>query len=506
MNNYTASFTRLRTLNRDNWAKDFVASLVVFLVALPLCMGIAIASGVPPILGLLSGIIGGLIIGPLSGAPLQVSGPAAGLAVMVFQFTGQYGVESLFFLGLIIGVVQITAAKLGWGSYFKAVSPSLLKGMLCGIGVLILFSQIYVGIDLKPEGNALVGMINFPQIFWQKVWVEQSHLAPFLACLLSLAVMNGWSKVPGRLKEVFPAPLIAVVSVSLVCLAFGSSVQRIDIPDNLIQTIQFIDLSNFSQITPMMLFSALGIALIASTETLLCTKATDIIAKSRSSDYNKEIFAQGVGHLFVGLLGALPVTGVIVRSTANIQAGAKGRLSTTLHGLWLLLLVFLAPAVLEFIPISVLAAVLIATAIKLIDFRGVQSLVTSSRQNAFIFLATFAGIIGVDLLTGVIIGFVASLLVLVFDLLKLEIKTETAISDEGAHLKLNGKLSFLHIPKLDWHLAQVDHAKEVTLDLHDLDYIDQGASEELKNWKSLRSSHQTSLKIIPPKNQLKWAI
>lgn len=471
---------------------EFTASLVVFLVALPLCMGISIASGVPPIYGIISGIIGGIVVGAFSGSPLQVSGPAAGLAVMVYEFVAKFGLAALVPLGIIIGVVQLLAYRFRVGVYFKAVSPALLKGLLCGIGVLIFLSQLYVALDLKPVGTGLVNLLSYPETLYKSLILSQSSLIPFSLCLGTIAIMLAWGKVPGKISKTFPAPLIGVIAASVAANILGLDINFVTIPKDILSELHIASASSLQILSMPLLISSLGISLVASAETLLCTKATDVMSKSGSSDYNKEIMAQGIGHLLAGFLGVIPITGVIVRSTANIESGAKTRISTVLHGVWLLVLVFAAPGILELIPVSALASILIITGIKLMDFKGIVSIVKSSRQNSMIFVSTIALIVSVDLLTGVLAGFGMSLLVLISDLLKLEIET---IEEK---IVMKGRLSFLQIPQLNSHMSKVEKLSEVVFDLEGLEYMDEGAEDEIKNWKTLFSSQGKTVTIIPP--------
>ena len=446
--------------------------------------------GVPPIYGIISGIIGGIIVGALSGAPLQVSGPAAGLAVMVFDFVARYGLEALAPLGIFIGVFQILAYKFGTGVYFKAVSPALLKGLLVGIGGLIFSSQLFVGLDLNPVGTGVKNLIMFPETFIENVINTKAALHPFLVCMGTLITIIAWGKIKFKFAKVLPAPLMGVILSSAVCSFLGLNINYVSIPENIMDGLNIISMKSFTDFTPAFVLACISIAFVASVETLLCTNATDVLSKSGSSDYNKEIMAQGVGHVVAGILGVLPITGVIVRSTANIESGAKTRISTVLHGLWLLLFVFVASNVLELIPISTLSAILLVVGYKLMDFSGVKKLVTSSKQNAFIFLTTITLILSFDLMTGVIAGFGMSLIVLIKDLLNLDVKTEEE------KISLKGNLTFLQIPKLNNHLSEIEKYDNAVVDLSEVEYIDQGANTELNNWESIVKSQGKNVQLI----------
>ena len=340
--------------------RELLASVVVFLVALPLCMGIAIASGMPPAKGLITGIIGGLVVGWLAGSPLQVSGPAAGLAVLVFELVRQHGMLMLGPILLLAGFLQLVAGRLRLGCWFRVTAPAVVYGMLAGIGVLIVLSQIHVMLDGAPKPSGLDNLTGFPAALAEAIPILGGGLG-WQAGLLGLStmlVMYAWDKLrPQRLRFV-PGALLGVGLTTVVSLVLALQVKRVEVPENLADAIDWLrpsDLLNLAD--PQLLIAAFAVAFIASAETLLSAAAVDRMHSGQRSDFDKELSAQGVGNMLCGLLGALPMTGVIVRSSANVQAGATTRLSAMFHGLWLLAFVLLLSSVLQSIPVASLAGV-----------------------------------------------------------------------------------------------------------------------------------------------------
>ena len=287
-------------MDRRVFLNDLLASVVVFLVALPLCMGIAIASGVPPSMGLVSGIIGGIVIGSLSGAPLQVSGPAAGLAVIVFEIVQTHGLHALGPILVLAGLMQAVAGKLMIGQWFRAVAPAVVYGMLAGIGVLIFASQFHVMVDDKPNANAIVNILTIPSAVQKGLTPMDGtphHLAAGIG-VLTLVVLAGWnwirSKISGPLRVV-PAPLLAVIAAVTVSYVFALPIAYVDVPDDVSSFIRLPEIGSFALLAkPAVLASAFAVAVIASAETLLCAVAVDKLHDDDPSDLDQELFAQGV--------------------------------------------------------------------------------------------------------------------------------------------------------------------------------------------------------------------
>ncbi|HYE73628.1 MAG TPA: SulP family inorganic anion transporter, partial [Blastocatellia bacterium] len=305
--NSTVAKTSEKAALSETFAKDFLASIVVFLVALPLCMGIAIASGVPPALGLITGIVGGIVVGSLSGSPLQVSGPAAGLTVLVWEMVNQHGLGMLGTIVLLAGVLQIVLGLAKAGQWFRAISPAVIQGMLAGIGVLIIASQIHVMVDDGPKGSGLQNLLAIPAAIWKGLMPADgsSHHLAALIGVISIVVMIAWSYVPKKLKLI-PAPLVAVLIVTAIAAIFQMPIKYVQVASNLFGATAFPTVETLSRLLePAVLGSALAVCLIASAETLLCATAVDRMHQGPRTQYNKELFAQGVGNSICGFLGAL---------------------------------------------------------------------------------------------------------------------------------------------------------------------------------------------------------
>lgn len=463
-------------LSRRVVFKEVMASIVVFLVALPLCLGIAIASGVPPLLGIVSGVIGGLIIAPFAGVPLQVSGPAAGLAVMVFQFVEKFGLGSLVWLGLIIGALQFIAGVVRVGDFFRANSPALIKGMLGGIGLLILISQTLVGLEVEPTGSGLKNLAMIPQALMDGA-LQRPHAFSLLIGISILIYM--WAYLPQKISSKLPGSLVGVVVATVLADLFLRDVKFIEIPAQVLDGMNFISMEKLGLISWGMWASALGIAFVASAETLLSAVATDRMAKKVSSDYNKELRAQGIGNFVAGILGALPITGVIVRSSANIEAGGTTRYSSLLHGVWLVLFVFGLPTLLNYIPVAGLAAILVVTGIKLLNVSAIPKLWRQDKGEFAVYLVTILGVFAIDILAGVILGFLTSLFVLVLRTSRLNIQVEQV--DKKQALRLSGVASFICIPKISKALSQVK-GRPCCIDMSGLIFVDTAVLEQIRTW------------------------
>ncbi|PHX40535.1 SulP family inorganic anion transporter [Pseudomonas sp. NZIPFR-PS5] len=377
--------------------RELLASVVVFLVALPLCMGIAIASGMPPSKGLITGIIGGLVVGWLAGSPLQVSGPAAGLAVLVFELVREHGMAMLGPILLLAGALQLLA------------------------GLLIVLSQVHVMFDSGPKPSGLDNLVAFPQTLMGAMGMGSAMQAGLLG-LGTIAVMWLWEKRRPHALRFVPGALLGVGIATVVSLVMSLQVKRVEVPANLAEAIDWLrpaDLLNLAD--PAILIAAIAVAFIASAETLLSAAAVDRMHDGQRSDFDKELSAQGVGNMLCGLVGALPMTGVIVRSSANVQAGAKTRLSAMFHGLWLLAFVLLLSSVLQSIPVASLAGVLVYTGVKLVNVQALKGLGRYGRMPMFIYGATAGAIVLTDLLTGVLIGFGLTLVKLALNASRLKI-------------------------------------------------------------------------------------
>jgi len=607
-----------------NYRRDLLASVVVFLVALPLCMGIAIASGTPVATGLITGIVGGIVVGMLSGVPLQVSGPAAGLTVIVFDIVQRLGLEMLGLAVLIAGFFQIIAGTFRLGQWFRAVSPAVIKGMLGGIGVLIFASQFHVMVDDKPKGSGIANLLSIPEAIQkgltppvmhteevrqfraqklvevgdlhrrqisleeriaehtEKVLSgehmgeliidhpkeyaeEQHHLTEELAKLvdemcvfetelgekdrseqicaqgriaveksreaaqdlevkdlndlaiegqltaaesisdlldklknhsfaaeigiLTIVVILLWQGVTPKKWRIVPAPLMAITIATAVAAWLSLPVLYVEVPDQLWDEIHYPTMAVIHN-APWgeILKTALLIAVVASAETLLSATAVDQMHSGPRAKYDRELFAQGVGNMICGSLGALPMTGVIVRSAANVQAGATSRLSAIMHGVLLLLFVAFLAGVLRLIPTSSLAAMLVYTGYKLVDLKSIKKLKEYGWGEVFIYAATVGSIVMTDLLTGVLVGIGLAALKLLYTFSHLKTRLIVNQETQTAKLKLNGAATFIRLPKLAMKLEEVPANYTLHVDLEHLNYIDHACLDLLANWAKQHES------------------
>lgn len=463
---------------------DLPASLIVFLVALPLCMGIAIASGAPPATGLITGIVGGLVVGWIAGCPLQVSGPAAGLAVIVWELIQEHGLTGLAVMTLLAGVLQFVAGLSGLGRWFRAVSPAVIQGMLSGIGLLILASQFHVMVDDVPPGSGIRNLLTIPQAIWKGLAPEDGtahHLAATVGVGTILILMFWKALVPGKLK-LLPAPVVAVAAAAVVTLITGWPIKLVDLPPNLAESMTVLQAASPALLLESSTWiAALTLALVASAETLLCCTAVDQMHSGQRTRYNRELTAQGVGNMICGAIGGLPMTGVIVRSSANVEAGARSRASAILHGAWLLLLVVILPGVLEIIPTASLAAVLVFTGAKLVNWRAIRDLWKVDAAEGAICIATMSMIVVTDLLTGVLGGIALAVAKLLYTFSRLKIHKHA--EDGRVHMRLEGAATFLALPKLATALENVPSAAELHVHLEDLQYLDHACMELFIKWE-----------------------
>jgi len=474
--------------------RDLMASVVVFLVALPLCMGIAIASGLPPAKGVITGIVGGLVVGWLAGAPLQVSGPAAGLTVLVFELVQQYGAAMLGPILLLAGALQLLAGRLKLGCWFRVTAPAVVYGMLAGIGILIVLSQLHVMMDAQPEASGLDNLGAFPAALWAALPFSGGNgMAAASLGLLTIACMWTWDRLRPQRLRLLPGALLGVAAATLVGLWLGLDVRRVEVPDNLADAISWLqpaDLLAFAD--PGLLVAALAVAFIASAETLLSAAAVDRMHQGPRADFDRELTAQGVGNMLCGVLGALPMTGVIVRSSANVQTGARTRLSAMLHALWLLAAVVLLAALLEQIPVASLAGVLVYTGLKLIDLDALRQLGRYGRMAMLIHVATALTIVATDLLTGVLLGFALTLAQLAWQASRLKI----GVVRDGrrVELRMQGAATFLRVPQLARALQGVPQDAWLHVPMAHLRYIDHACMELLDEWQ--RANQASGARLI----------
>jgi MFS superfamily sulfate permease-like transporter len=481
---------------------DLLASVVVFLVALPLCMGIAIASGVPPekaaAAGLMTGIVGGIVVGLLGGSQLQVSGPAAGLTVIVYELIQEYGWEKVGILIVAAGAIQLLAGMVRIGQWFRAVSPAVIYGMLSGIGVLIFASQFHIMLDDAPKGSGLMNLISIPEAIHKGIVPtgEVQHESAARIGILTILVIVVWNLLPKRIRLI-PGALIAVIIATLVSALMDLPIRKVEVPGNLLDAVALPVLPTWEELAhwQRMAISAASLAFIASAETLLCATAVDKMHQGPRTNYDRELAAQGIGNMICGLIGALPMTGVIVRSAANVDAGAKTRLSAFLHGVWLLLFVAAFPELLRWIPTASLAALLVYTGYKLINFKIIPTLAEYGWSEVAIYAATVLFIVATDLLTGVVIGIILAVIKLAWTFSTLEIAVTRDSVNHRTIMHLRGAATFMQLPKLAAALEQVPPNTHLHVHFEDLTYIDHACLDLLINWEKQHEATGGTLDI-----------
>lgn len=514
---------KLPMISLKDIKSDFPAGVVVFLVAVPLCLGIAMASGAPLFSGIIAGIVGGIVVTLVSGSSLGVSGPAAGLAVIVLTAIERLGSFEVFLSAVFLaGILQLVLGFLKAGSIGYYFPSSVIKGMLAGIGVIIILKQIphAFGYDADYEGD-----LNFLQPDGENTFSELFNAVNFLSpaaiiiSLLSLFVLIFWDQVlskKGKIFRLIQGPLVVVLLGIGLNLFFQSFFPQITLAKNhLVQlpvaesltgfTQQF-SLPDFSRIwSSEVLILAFTIAIVASLETLLCLEATDKLDPyKRISPANRELKAQGIGNMVSGLIGGLPVTQVIVRSSANIQSGGKTKLSALIHGILILVSALAIPGILNLIPLASLAAILLMVGYKLAKPALFQSMYKSGWHQFLPFVITILAIVFTDLLTGIGIGMVVA----IFFILKNNYHVSHAVyqhkTPEGKdkyQLVLAEDVSFLNKGNIMQTLRKIPEGADVEIDFSKSAYIDDDVRELIENFKDTALRQNISLTIIAPEKK-----
>ncbi|MGX1887307.1 SulP family inorganic anion transporter [Streptomyces sp. NPDC055287] len=468
--------------------QDFAASIVVFLVAVPLCVGVAVASGVPAELGLVTGIVGGLVTGFLPGSSLQVSGPAAGLTLLVFEAVSEFGVAALGVIVLMAGLLQLAMGFLRIGRWFRAVSVSVVEGMLCGIGLVIISGQIYAAAGMKAPETGIGKIAGLPEAFADALGSTKA-LASLAIGAGTIAVIVLWKKTPKK-AQVVPGALAAVLLAMVASLAFSLPVATVEV-EGLLGVIQPPGADAFGELaSPAIWGTIIAFALIASAESLFSAAAVDRLHDGPRTQYDKEMIAQGGGNTVCGLLGALPMTAVIVRSSANVNAGAKTKASRVLHGVWLLLFAAALPSALALIPLPALAAILVHAGWKLIPFRQIAGLWRGQKGEALILVVTAVSIVAVNMFEGVLIGLALAVIKTAWEASHLK----TEVIDKGAgpiQVYLSGNATFLRLPKILDNLEALPQDRPIEVDLSGLHHLDRACRTALENWAQRHSAPDT---------------
>ena len=497
------------------WKNDIPAGLVVFLVALPLCLGISLASGAPFFSGLISGIIGGVVIGFLSGSKLSVAGPAAGLAALVLAAITNIGSFDLFLCAVLIaGILQILigAAKLGGiANYFPS---SVINGLLTSIGVLIIAKQIphAVGYDRLQTGI----LTDFGTEDWHEMFTPLQHvnIGALIICIVAIIIMLVWEKpfIKKRVKFI-PGALVAVIAAILINEVFKATnspftvnithLVQIKAAGSISEFIGFFTLPDFNGfLQSKVIVTGIMIAIIASLETLLSVEAVDNLDPERNvTNTNRELIAQGIGNSLSGLIGGLPITAVIVRSSANLHAGAKSKLSTIFHGILLLVCVVTIPGLLNYIPLAALAAILLLTGYKLCKLSIFSKMIKNGKYQSVPFFVTILVILGIDLfglyiplkgeglLVGVMAGLIAAFGAILHGNLKNSYFFHKDQHQEGdiINIRLAQEVSFLNKAAIRQTLDHIPENTSVVIDASQSDYIDFDVLELIKEFRDIKA-------------------
>lgn len=487
--------------------KDLISGLVVFLVAVPLCLGIALASGAPPIAGIIAGIVGGILVGALSGSHTSVSGPAAGLAAVVAMQIAKLGTFETFLVAVFLaGILQIILGVCRAGFIAAFFPSSVIKGLLAAIGVIIIIKQIphVFGHDADPVGDMAFAQADRENTFTE-LWASffDIQYGAFFVGIVSILVLVFWDKIKVLKKSAVPAPLIVVllgVALNYLFSRIGgnwaiASSHLVGVPvtagpaDFIQKGLIFPNWNALSM--PVVYVSAITIALVASLETLLNIEAVDKLdPEQRSTPPNRELLAQGAGNLVSGLIGGLPMTSVIIRSSANINAGSKTKVSAIWHGVLLLGCVMLVPVWLNQIPLAALAAILIMIGIKLASPKLMQRMWSEGRSQFVPFIVTILAIVFTDLLVGTLIGLGVALGFILHSNLRRPMRKvmEKHATGDVLRVELANQVSFLNRAALEETLRAAPRDSHVLLDAGNTDYIDPDILDLIADFRDTTAS------------------
>ncbi len=484
--------TRTTDKIRKDLPADLSASIAVFLIALPLSLGIALATGAPLQAGLVAAAVGGIVAGRLGGAPLQVSGPAAGLTVVTAELIQHYGWRTTCAITVLAGFCQLGLAFLRTARSALMVSPAIVHGMLAGIGVTIALAQLHIVLGGTPQSSAVSNVLGLPS------QLADLHPVALGVSALTLIVLLSWPRLPGRVGRALrkvPAALAAVATATAFAALAGLSLPRVDLPSWSSHA-----LPELPEGPVLGLIAAvLTITLVGSVESLLSAVATDkLIASERRTgnrppraDLNRELRGQGAANIVSGALGGLPITGVAVRSVANVKSGAASRKSAMLHGFWVLLAAGLLVPVLDLIPLAALAALVMAVGVQMVSITHMRS-VTRHRE-ILVYGTTIVAVVLGGVLEGVAIGIAVAVALALHRLARTRITAEQL--DTGVHrVRARGQLTFLAVPRLSRVLNQIPHNAHAVIEL-DGSFMDHAAYETLHDWQESHLAHGGSLEV-----------
>ncbi|KTC99727.1 sulfate transporter [Legionella geestiana] len=506
---FSRNIRAFRIYRNRQFKFDVVAAIVVFLVAIPLCLGIAMASGTPLFSGILSGIVGGIVVGSLSGSPVSVSGPAAGMVAVVLAALAQLGDFNTFLLAVVLaGVFQVLAGRLRAGFFADYVPSNVVQGLLSAIGILLIIKQLPLAFTLSSTLSELkANLLESTGGLAFKPVVDMAEHLNEGACVitfLSFFILIFFDKTRIRALREIPAPIVVVIAGILLnelFLLLGSDLvqetpQLVNIPNNggITGFLSELTFPNWWAITnPKVWVNALIIAAVASLESLLNVKAGEKLDKKRRyCCKDQELVAQGFGNIVAGLIGGIPVTSVIVRTSVNVQAGAKSKMATVLHGIFILVAVIAIPGVLNKIPLSCLAAILIYTGYKLAKPAIFKSIWSQGLERFIPFIVTLTGIVLTDLLVGILFGLATSL----FFILKTNSQARLDIIKEiypkgiTRRLLLPQQITFLNKASLTSELDSLPRRSRLIIDASHTNYIDKEIIELIREFREERAPHK----------------
>jgi len=498
-----------------NFKQDLPAGVVVFLVAMPLCLGIALASGAPLFSGLIAGMVGGLVVGSLSGSPLGVSGPAAGLAVIVLNAITDLGGFDIFLCAVMVGgAIQLILGFLKAGIVAYYFPSSVINGMLAGIGIIIILKQIPhgVGYDKDPEGD-----LGFIQPDQQNTFSELYQMidgiswGPLIITLVCLGILILWSQpFIKRIKslQLVQGPLVAVIAGITLQELFKTipnlsltAEQMVQIPvsASMSDFMGEFSLPNFSGFAnPKVWLTGAVLAIVGSLETLLCVEASDKQdPQRRITPTNRELKAQGIGNLVSGLIGGLPVTQVIVRSSVNAQAGGRTKASAIFHGVLILVSLLLIPNLLNKIPLASLAAILFLVGFKLAKPALFAKMKSQGKSQFLPFVTTIVAIVFTDLLTGIGLGFAVAIFFILYQNFQIPIIVEKELEKEGKiEIELTEDVSFLKKASLMKALTEIPDGRKVVINASKTHYIHQDVIDIIEDFKISAKSRDIEVELV----------
>lgn len=480
---------------KKNYSVEFWSAIFLLCIALPLNVGVAIASGVPAEFGIISGTVSALVTGLMSSSPVLISGPDAGIGVLVFELIQKHGVQNLGIVVFLAGLMQLAVGLTRSARWFKAVSPAVVNGMLAGMGLIIIFTQFHIMLDDVPKESGLMNMLLMPEALLKGISPADgtTHQEAALLGLATVTVACLWVRfAPKGLKQI-PNALVAIVTVSIAAVALSLPVNFVSLPASLGANVSFLSFESVlaSLQNTQLLSAAAMIAFVCSAQSLITLSAIDNSAVRSSTAYDKELIAQGLGNTICGFLGVLPIVGVLLRSSANVQNGATTRLPNILHGISMIAAIVFMPKLLQSIPTCVLAATLVLIGVRMVR-KIVQNVRTYQRGELTIFAITIGAIICTNLFAGVTIGFIAAAFKQLKALSQLDLRIERQRDSNQLILHMRGAATFLQLPQLIDTLERIPEEAELHVRLDGLRHIDHACLTHLVEWER---QHQGRMSI-----------